>query len=272
MVIMRTVTKKLGEMLIEENKITPDQLQEALQAQQNTKQRLGHILIDMKYISEEELLALLTRQFGVPAIKLDLKYINPAVIKLIPASICRKYRIIPYLNSGSILTVAATDPFNLKFIEEIQLLASMTVELVLTSEKSVMEAIEMNFGKIADGAQPHTDLPENELLLMPVKKVLESLLQKCVTTHAKEMHIEFSNGMMTTVLFSEKTQIEQKKCSINWYKNFINHIKIQAGLNTESTNAFQEGLITKGIQEKDHYFRVLIFPTPLGETVTIRRS
>jgi type IV pilus assembly protein PilB len=270
---MKAVNKKLGEILIEEKKITEDQLQTALLAQQSSHQRLGHILIDMNYITEDELLAILTQQFGVPAIKLDLKYINPTVTKIIPTTICRKYRLIPYLLDNNVLTVAATDPFNLKFIDEIQYLAGMTVELVLTSEKTVMEAIEQNFGKISteEPAEGH-EIPANELILMPVTRVLETSLQKCVSTSCREMHIEFKDGMMTLIFFSEKTHIDQKKCSLNWYKSFLSHLKVQAHINSEVSNAFLEGLITTNIQDKDHYFRVLIFPTPLCETVTIKRA
>ena len=94
---------RIGELLLKEKRITPEQLQEALNYQKANGGKLGFNLVKLGFVKDEELTALLSKQYGVPSINLAQFEIDPAVIKLIPAETAQKYQIIPLSRAGATL-------------------------------------------------------------------------------------------------------------------------------------------------------------------------
>ena len=85
---------RIGELLLKEKRITPEQLQEALNYQRQNGGKLGFNLIKLGYVRDEEITALLSKQYGVPSIALSQFEIDPAVVKLVPAETAQKYQIV----------------------------------------------------------------------------------------------------------------------------------------------------------------------------------
>src|SRR6266481_7859807 len=132
---------RIGELLLKEKRITPEQLQEALNYQRQNGGKLGFSLIKLGYVKDEEITALLSKQYGVPSISLSQFEIDPAVIKLIPAETAQKYQIIPLSRSGATLTIAMTDPTNVFAMDDIKFMTGYNVEPVVASETAVMDSI-----------------------------------------------------------------------------------------------------------------------------------
>jgi len=132
---------RIGELLLKEKRITPDQLQEALNYQKANGGKLGFNLVKLGFVKDEELTSLLSKQYGVPSINLAQFEIDPAVIKLIPAETAQKYQIIPLSRSGATLTIAMTDPTNVFAMDDIKFMTGYNVEPVVASETAVGEAI-----------------------------------------------------------------------------------------------------------------------------------
>jgi type IV pilus assembly protein PilB len=103
--------------------------------------KLGFNLVKMGFVKDEELTALLSKQYGVPSINLTQFEIDPAVIKLIPAETAQKYQIIPLSRAGATLTIAMTDPTNVFAMDDIKFMTGYNVEPVVASETAVAEAI-----------------------------------------------------------------------------------------------------------------------------------
>ena len=97
---------KLGELLLKENMVTPQQLQEALNHQKMGGGKLGKAFVSLGFVKDEEITSLLSRQYGVPSINLDHFEVDPAIIKIIPAETARKYQVLPLSRSGAVLTIA----------------------------------------------------------------------------------------------------------------------------------------------------------------------
>src|SRR5215217_8658534 len=104
------MSAKLGEILVRENLITSQQLREALEYQRISGGRLGANLVKLGIISDDVITAVLSRQYGVPSINLDLFQIEPDVIRLISQEVARKYSILPISKMGPTLTLAMADP------------------------------------------------------------------------------------------------------------------------------------------------------------------
>jgi type IV pilus assembly protein PilB len=132
---------RIGELLLKEKRITPDQLQEALNYQKANGGKLGFNLAKLGFVKDEELTALLSKQYGVPSINLAQFEIDPAVIKLIPAETAQKYQIIPLSRAGATLTIAMTDPTNVFAMDDIKFMTGYNVEPVVASETAVGDAI-----------------------------------------------------------------------------------------------------------------------------------
>src|SRR3954467_13395343 len=132
---------RIGELLLKEKRITPAQLQEALNYQKTSGGKLGYNLVKLGFVKDEEITALLSKQYGVPSINLAQFEIDPAIVKLIPSETVQKYQIIPLSRSGATLTIAMTDPTNVFAMDDIKFMTGYNVEPVVASETAVTEAI-----------------------------------------------------------------------------------------------------------------------------------
>jgi type IV pilus assembly protein PilB len=103
--------------------------------------KLGFNLVKMGFVKDEEITALLSKQYGVPSINLTQFEIDPAVIKLIPAETAQKYQIIPLSRAGATLTIAMTDPTNVFAMDDIKFMTGYNVEPVVASETAVSDSI-----------------------------------------------------------------------------------------------------------------------------------
>ncbi len=142
---------RIGEVLLKEKRITPEQLQEALNYQRQNGGKLGFNLIKLGYVKDDEIIALLSKQYGVPSIALGQFDVDATVVKLVPAETAQKYQIIPLSRSGATLTIAMTDPTNVFAMDDIKFMTGYNVEPVVASETAVIEAITKYYGKAASG-------------------------------------------------------------------------------------------------------------------------
>src|SRR5215470_8000610 len=133
---------RVGELLLKEKRITPEQLQQALAGQKANGGKLGYNLVKMGFVKDEEITALLSKQYGIPSINLAQFQIDPAVVKLVPAETAQKYQIIPLSRSGASLTIAMTDPTNVFAMDDIKFMTGYNVEPVVASEIAITEAVQ----------------------------------------------------------------------------------------------------------------------------------
>jgi len=137
---------KLGQMLINSNIITEEQLKQALALQKREGGRLGTNLVKLGYVTEDKLVTFLSKQFGVPAINLSNYKIDPAVLKLIPQEMAKKYMIMPVARVGATLTIAMADPSNVFAIDDVKFMTGYNVEVAVTSESTLLSAIAEYYG------------------------------------------------------------------------------------------------------------------------------
>jgi type IV pilus assembly protein PilB len=142
---------RIGELLLKEKRISPEQLQEALNYQRQNGGKLGFSLIKLGYVKDDEITALLSKQYGVPSIALGQFDVDAAVVKLVPAETAQKYQIIPLSRSGATLTIAMTDPTNVFAMDDIKFMTGYNVEPVVASETAVFEAITKYYAKASNG-------------------------------------------------------------------------------------------------------------------------
>jgi type IV pilus assembly protein PilB len=137
-------------MLIEQGLITEDQLSQALDTQKANGGRLGYHLVNMGFVTEEDVTNALSRQFGVPSVNLSAYEVQPEVLKVIPVDVAKKYLVVPISRVGATLTVAMSDPSNVFAVDDIKFMTGYNVEPVVASEVGIIDAIKKYYG--ASGA------------------------------------------------------------------------------------------------------------------------
>jgi type IV pilus assembly protein PilB len=135
------MSSKLGEILVRENLISSQQLREALEYQRTNGGRLGSNLVNLGIISDDVITAVLSRQYGVPSINLELFLIEEETIRLISQEVALKYSVLPISKIGATLTLAMADPTNVFAMDDIKFMTGLNVEPVIASEASLVIAI-----------------------------------------------------------------------------------------------------------------------------------
>ena len=165
---------RIGELLLREKRISAEQLQEALAYQKTNGGKLGANLVKLGYVKDEEITALLSKQYGVPSIALAQFEIDPAVIKLVPAETARKYQIVPLSRAGATLTIAMTDPTNVFAMDDVKFMTGYNVEPVVASETAVIDSIDKYYpGGGAPEKKPGSGGPVVQKMDAPGESALE---------------------------------------------------------------------------------------------------
>jgi type IV pilus assembly protein PilB len=132
---------RFSELLLREKRITPAQLQVALNHQRASGGRLGTTLVRLGLLRDEDVALVLSRQYGVPAIQLAEFDLDPDVIRLIPVEAAVRHQVVPVARHGATLTLAMTDPANLEALDDIAFLTGLHVQPVVASDAALQQAI-----------------------------------------------------------------------------------------------------------------------------------
>jgi len=138
--------KRLGDILVEVGFITEEELQKALEKQKGGNKRLGAVLKEMKLVTEQDVMEALEYQLGIPHVNLKQHIIDPDVINMVPQALAERHKAIPIKRRGDNLTVAMADPLDVMAIDDIRLKTGCEVMPVIASESDVDYAIEQYFG------------------------------------------------------------------------------------------------------------------------------
>src|SRR6202045_1252986 len=175
------MSQRLGDLLVKEKIITPEQLDQANKVQKETKCRLGSALVKLGFLTDEDVTNFLSRQYGVPAINLSYFEIDPAVVKLIPFETAKRYQILPLSRVGASLTIAMVDPTNVFAMDDIKFMTGFNIEPVVASESSILAGIEKSYG----GTTKEEDL---ETVMQSMSEMNESDIE----VQAEEQEMELS--------------------------------------------------------------------------------
>ena len=135
------MSAKLGEILVRENLISPQHLRQALDYQREHGGRLGFNLVKLGLVSDDTITAVLSRQYGIPSVNLELFDIDDSVLRLIPQEVAQKYSVLPLSRVGATLTLAMVDPTNVFAMDDIKFMTGLNVEPVVVAEASVQAAV-----------------------------------------------------------------------------------------------------------------------------------
>jgi type IV pilus assembly protein PilB len=290
------MSQRLGDLLVREKVISPEQLEQALKVQKESGSKLGSALVKLGFLSEEDVTNFLSRQYGVPAINLDYFEIDPAVVKIIPYETARRYQILPLSRVGASLTIAMVDPTNVFAMDDIKFMTGFNIEPVVASEAAILACIEKSYSStqeedlekvMASIGEAEADVEvqdeDAELALSelekaadeaPIVKLVNLILTDAVKRGASDIHMEpyekeyrvrfRIDGMLQSIM-SPPMKLKDAITS---------RIKIMAKLDISEKRLPQDGRIMLKMQingrKKTLDYRVSTLPTLWGEKVVMR--
>ena len=134
--------KKLGEILLQSDILSKEQLKMALDLQRREGGLLGEILIKLGYVNERDIVQALTVQCGFPYLPLEHYELNKEIKNLLPENVARQYCIVPLDVIGNILTIAMSNPLNEKAVEDIEMITKKKVQIFIGTVTAVHEALD----------------------------------------------------------------------------------------------------------------------------------
>ena len=285
------MTARLGELLVRKGLITAKQLDDALQEQKISGNKLGTSLVKLGFMSEKHLVSFLSKHYGVPAIDLSEVEVDSEAVRLIPADVVYKYQILPIKRIGSNLRMAMADPSNILAIDDIKFLTSCNVEVFVSTESAIKMAIDKYYdpsSAIADimmgqmGDEEKMELLEdaeevdiNELQQAsedaPVVRLVNMILNEAIKRKASDIHLEPYEKTFRVRLRLDGVLNDFMKPPMKMKNAIISRVKIMAKLNIAERRLPQDGRIKMKLgQQREMDFRVSVLPTLFGEKVVLR--
>ena len=292
------MSSRLGEILLKDSLISADQLKQALDYQKKNGGRLGTCLVKMGLVSDDDITAVLSRQYGVPSINLKFYEVDPAVIRLVPQETAIRYQIVPLSRVGSTLTIAMTDPTNVFAMDDIKFMTGFNVEPVVASETAITEAIHKFYGDAEsveeldkvmkdltgeemDALELEAEEAEMDLASLskaaeeaPIIKLCNLILTDAVKRGASDIHVE-PYEKEYRVRFRVDGILQNVMAPPMKLKDAItSRMKIMAKLDISEKRLPQDGRIMikylKDGKKKELDFRVSTVPTLFGEKIVLR--
>jgi type IV pilus assembly protein PilB len=291
------MSQRMGDLLVREKIISPEQLEQALKTQRESGGRLGSVLVQLGFLSDEDVTNFLSKQYGVPAINLSYFEIDAQVVKLVPYDTAKRYQILPLSRVGASLTIAMVDPTNVFAMDDIKFMTGFNIEPVVASETAIMEGIEKAYNTggteedlesvmqsigEADADVELQDDPDDLALSelekaadeAPIVKLVNMILTEAVKRRASDIHIEpyekeyrvrfRVDGMLATIM-SPPSKLKDAITS---------RIKIMAKLDISEKRLPQDGRIMLKMsiegRKKQLDYRVSTLPTLWGEKIVLR--
>jgi len=140
------MNQRLGQLMVRNNLLTPEQLKKAVEESKNSGGRLGAQLAKLGYVSETAITEFLSQQYNVPALDITKQEIDPSVMKYVSADIAKRNLVIPISRSGANLILAMADPSNMAVVEDIRFMTGFNIEVVVATENDIIDAIKANYG------------------------------------------------------------------------------------------------------------------------------
>ena len=281
---------KLGQLLVNNNIVTEEQLNKAIELQKKEGGRVGSNLIKLGYLTEENLVNFLSKQYGVPSISLSTQDIDPSIIKFIPYDVANKYQIFPISKNGASLKIAMIDPSNVFAIDDVKFMTGYDVQPVVASESSIKEAVskyyeqadlkgaisEIDFdGEDVDvvaGSDDEIDMNElqNAVDEAPVVKLVNLMLSEAIARGASDIHLEPYEKSFRVRYRIDGVLYDVMQPPIRLKAALSSRLKIMAELDIAERRLPQDGRIKLKVKDKAVDLRVSTLPTLFGEKIVMR--
>ncbi|MFB3880105.1 MAG: GspE/PulE family protein [Armatimonadota bacterium] len=280
--------KRLGECLVDEGLLTPEQVDQGLAAQRRLGSPLGETLISLGLVKPNDLGPILARSLGVTYLNPRDAEVDDSLVDTVPESFIREHRILPLRVEDGHLFVATADPLDLGVIDDLKLIVRQPVVAVLSMERDLLAAINTQFdarrhaeeairdidAERSAAGETKDELSAEELSLLaadaPVVRLVNSIIHGAFTHGASDIHIEPQKEetrvryRVDGLLYDHMILPKQHQAAV------VSRIKIMARLNIAERRLPQDGRVALNYQGKEYDLRVSTMPSMFGEKAVMR--
>lgn len=278
----------LGQILVKSNILTEEQLEEALAAQGSQGKKIGEILVDSDLVTEGDMLRALALQLDLPYYqRLPANEIDPMLVENIPIQFCRDNQLIPIAQDDFNVTVAVADPLNIFPLDDLRLVLSTNINMVVSPEDMINHTINRVYERSQDASQKvidelnvpdaaDDDLEGTKDLLeasddeKPIIKLVNSLLSRAVKEGASDIHIEPYELEVIVRFRIDGSLHDRMQLPKRHMGSLASRIKIIGKLNIAEKRVPQDGRISIKVAGKDVDVRLSVLPTAHGERIVMR--
>lgn len=273
-------------MLVDAGVLTEEQINEALKKQKETGDRLGKVLLDEHYITEDQLIDTLKLQLGIDFVDLNKARIDPSIAKYVPKNMARQYRVVPVKVQGDRLWLAMEDPLNFRAVEDVKSASRKRVIPMIAYKDAISRALSVLYEN-EGAAQAIEEMRQERGLTVeeraanqnveeesndaPTVRLVNSILERAIAEHASDIHVESTSGDMIV-----RIRVDGRLHSIltiprDLQNSVISRFKIMGSMDITERRIPQDGRAV--YRKNDHTnvdLRLSTLPTIHGEKVVIR--
>jgi len=282
---------RLGDVLIEQEVITADQLADALTAQRESgnKKLLGEVLVHLNYCTEDEIISALAKNYGVPYAKITPKMVDASVIDSLPRDFLDRHKVLPLFKVRDVLTVSMAEPSNMFLVDEMAQISGCEIQVVAASAEDIVQTLQSyvssanvfviddiiedinadDFELIEDQVDDIANLEEASEH-SPVVKLVNYLIFDAVRQNASDIHIEPDDNMTRVRYRVDGSLFEAFRPPHRMHAALVSRIKIMSQLDISERRLPQDGGIHVMMQGRPIDLRVSTLPGPFGEKVVVR--
>ncbi|MBK7367847.1 MAG: Flp pilus assembly complex ATPase component TadA [Candidatus Eisenbacteria bacterium] len=286
----RLSTRRLGEILIERGKLTPDQVNVALRDRHDARERLGQTVVRLGFMTEAQVVDVLAEQFGMPIVTAEqLSQADREAVQLVPEALARESQILALRREGDTLEVAVGDPLDVLSLDHVRALTNCSLLVRVARPTEVREAIEgfyaemratEHLGEIldkidltrADEDGDDVDLAQLRAAVedAPVVRLVNLMIAEAIDQRASDIHVEPARDRVTVRFRIDGVLHEVMKPPRHLQMAIVSRIKVLADLDIAIRLLPQDGRLTVHLPDREVDLRVSTLPTSHGEKVVMR--
>jgi MSHA biogenesis protein MshE len=276
---------RLGDTLIAQKLISPEQLNAALEQQKKSGRRLGRVLIELGYADEEKICEAISKQLSIPYVNLKFYNLNPQLVRRLPEAQARRFRAIVLEDRGASALLGMADPTDLFAYDELGRLLKKDIEGAVVSEALLMQSIDRIYRRTDQisglAKELEKDVGEGYIDFgalgagvgaeeAPVVKLLQSIFEDAVQVNASDVHIEPLENRLQIRFRIDGSLMPQTQADAKIAPALALRLKLMAGLDISEKRLPQDGRLMASVREQKIDVRMSTMPCQYGETVVLR--
>src|SRR5450631_2665409 len=276
---------RLGDLLVQQKLISQDQLQFGLEQQKRSGRKLGRVLVDNAFVTEENISEALAKQLNIPYINLKYYHINLELVRMLPENQARRFRAIVLEERNGMLLIGMADPTDLSAFDEIARIVKRDIDIAVVTEGQLLESIDRGYRRTEEIAGLARDLSEDlgdtyvdfgaltdsvGMEEAPVVKLLQSMFDDATQVRASDIHIEPQEGRVMIRFRIDGALHLQTEADSKIAPALVLRLKLMSGLDISEKRLPQDGRFHVRVREQGVDVRIATCPTQNGESVVMR--
>ena len=276
---------RLGDLLVQQKLISQEQLKFALEQQKRSGRKLGRLLVDNAFVTEENISEALGKQLNIPYINLKYFNINIELVRLLQESQARRFRAMVLEERNGMLLVGMADPTDLTAFDEITRIVKRDIDIAVVTEGQLLESIDRGYRRTDEitglARELSEDIGDNYVDFgamtesvgteeAPVVRLLQSMFDDASQIRASDIHIEPQEGRVIIRFRIDGVLHLQTEADSKIAPALVLRLKLMSGLDISEKRLPQDGRFNVRVRDQVVDVRIASCPTQNGESVVMR--